>query len=261
MDGLLARWALAIAASPLAAWIGGSVLIYAVGSNVFWLFKDSLRHPIGRVLVQAGRFSFALVIPYLAWGGWPRRPYQGLLSLEDMGIVGLSERWPLTRWLEAAGIGLGLGVLALVLLILAWAGANRRDGSTRLLFAPSHWWAVLVSVLYLQVHWAFYRGALAVILDDMYAGMFLGLGLVYLEWSLSPFWRKSWRTASRAAESWLRASLALVIALLFFLSRNLWICLGVHLLIESSMRLLGREQTRRRLVPSSPEQAGAPAQE
>lgn len=261
MDGLLARWASAVAVSPLAAWIGGSVLIYAVGSNVLWLFKDSLRRPIARVLVQAGRLSFALIIPYLAWGGWPRRPYQSLLSLEDMGIVGLSERWPLTRWLEAAGIGLGLGALALVLLILAWAGANRRGGDTRLLFTPSHWWTVLVSVLYLEVHWAFYRGAVAVILDDAYAGMFLGLGLVYLEWSLSPFWRRSWRPASHAAESWLRASVALVIALLFFFSRNLWICLGIHLLIESSMRLLGRESARRSLAPSSPEQAGALAQE
>jgi hypothetical protein len=261
MDGLLARWALAIAASPLAAWIGGSVLIYAVGSNLLWFFRDSLRRPIARVLVEAGRFSFALVVPYLTWGGWPRKPYQGLLSLEDVGIVGLSERWPLTRWLEAAGIGLGLGALALVLLILAWAAANRREGGAKLLFAPSRWWAVLVSVLYLQVHWAFYRGALAVMLDDAYAGMFFGLGLVYLEWSLSPFWRKSWGVASRASESWLRASLALVIALLFFLSRNLWVCLGVHLLIESSMRLLGREQAHHRLAASPAEPAGVLAQE
>ena len=261
MDGLLEHWTSAIAASPLAFWIGGSVLVYAVAANALWLLRGSLHRPVARWLVQVGRFSFYLIIPYLAWGGWPRRPYQGLLSLEDMGIVGLSENWPLTRWLEAAGIGLGWGALALAILSLAWVSANRRGGSTWLLFAPSRWWAVLVGVLYLQVHWAFYRGALAVMLDDAFAAAVLGLGLVCLEWSLSPFWREGWRLASRAAERWLRASLVLVIALLFFLSRNLWVCLGVHLLIEFSMRQLGRDEARRKLAPSLPLHAEALTQE
>lgn len=258
MDGLLAGWASAIAASPLAIWIGGSVLLYALGTNMFWLRRDWLRSQTARWLVQVGRFFFALIIPYLVWGGWPRRPYQGLLSLEDLGIVGWSERWPLTRWLDAAGTGLGLGAVALLILVIAWASANRRSGNIWLLFAPSRWWVVLVSVLYLQVHWAFYRGALAVMLDDAYAAALLGLGLVYLEWGLNPFWREGWRMTSGAAERWLRASLAVITALLFFLSRNLWVCLVVHLLIELSMRQLGRERARSRFA-SSPRQAETPA--
>jgi hypothetical protein len=261
MDGLQAGWLSAMAASPLVVWIGGSVLVYAIGANLLWLLRDSLRRPIARWLVQVGRLAFYLVTPYLVWGGWPRRPFQGLLSLEDMGIVGLSAQWPVARWLEAAGVGLGWVVIALAMLSLAWASANRRDGSMWLLFAPSRWWAVLVGVLYLEVHWAFYRGALAVMLDDAYAGMSLGLGLVYLEWGLNPFWREGWRSASRAADCWLRASLALVIALLFFLTRNLWVCLGVHLLIELSVRQLGREQARRRLAVRSSQAAEVLAQE
>lgn len=255
MDDLLARWTSAIAATPLAFWIGGSLLVYAIGANILWLLRDSLRRPLARWLVQVGRFSFYLVLPYLALGGWPRRPYQGLLSLEDMGFVGLSEQWPVTRWLEAAGIGLGLGVLALMILSLAWVSANRRDSSTWLLFSPSRWWAVLVGILYLEVHWAFYRGALAVMLDDAYAGAFLGLGIVCLEWCLNPFWRQGWRLGSQSAERWLRASLVLIIALLFLLTRNLWVCLAVHILIEFSMRQLGREQARRRFDLSSPQPA------
>ena len=254
MNGLLARWTSAIAGTPLVFWIGGSLLVYVIGANALWLLRDSLRRPLARWLVQVGRFLFYLVLPYLALGGWPRQPYQGLLSLEDMGLVGLSDHWPVTRWLEAAAVGLGWGVLALITLSLAWVSANRRDGSTRLLFAPSRWWAVLVGVLYLQVHWAFYRGALAVMLDDAYAGVFLGLGLVYLESSLSPFWRQGWRLEAQSAERWLRASLVLVIALLFLLTRNLWVCLAVHILIEFSMRQLGRDRARRRLDLSSPQQ-------
>ena len=206
MDGLLARWASAIAASPLALWIGGSLLIYVVGANSLWLLRNALRRQPVRWLAQAGRFAFYLVLPYFALGGWPRQPYQGLLSLEDMGLIGLSEHWPVTRWLEAAGIGLGWGVLILVLLGLAWASANRRDDRTWLVFSSSRWWVVLVGVLYLEVHWAFYRGALTVILDDVYAGVVLSLGLVYLEWAMDPFWRQGWRTESRAAGRWLRAA-------------------------------------------------------
>jgi hypothetical protein len=261
MDGLLVRWTSAIAASPLAFWIGGSLLVYAIGVNALWLFKDSVRWPYARWLVQIGRFLFYLVIPYLALGGWPRKPYQGLISREDMGIVGLSEHWPVMRWLEAAGVGLGWGVIALGFLGLAWASANRRDGGTWLLFSPSRWWAVLVSVLYLEVHWAFYRGALAVVLDNAYAGVFLGLGLIYLEWSLNPFWRQGWRLGSQAAERWLRACLVLVIALLFLLSHNLWVCLAVHVLLEFFVRQLGRERSRRKLALSSPSPAELPPRE
>ena len=242
MDAILAQWGSTLSASPLRFWIGGSLLIGAVGVNILWFLRGSLHRPVARWLLQLGRFIFYLVIPYLALGGWPQRPYQGLLSLEDMGIVGLSEHWPVTRWLEAAGVGLGWGVVALVLMVLAWTMANRRNLDTSLRFAPTRGWAVLLGVLYLQVHWAFYRGALTVMLDDAYAGAFLGLGLVYLEWGLNPFWRQGWGQASRAAVRWLRASLALVTALLFLLSRNLWVCLAVHLLIEYALRQLGRER-------------------
>jgi hypothetical protein len=252
MDGLLARWAPAIAASPLALWIGGSLLVYAIVANALWFFRNSLRPQPVRWLAQAGRFAFYLVVPYLALGGWPRQPYQGLLSLEDMGLVGLSEHWPVARWLEAAGIGLGWGGLALVLLALAWVSANRRDGCTWVVFSPSRWWTVLVGVLYLEVHWAFYRGALVVMLDDLYVAAFLGWVLVYLEWSLDPFWRQGWRLESRAAQRWLHAALALVTTVLFLLTRNLWVCLVVHVMIEFSIRWLGRERARRGLAPSSP---------
>jgi len=251
MEGTLTDWASAIGTSPLAYWIGGSLLLYGLGANILWFLRGALRHPYARWLVQVGRFAFYLVIPYLALGGWPQRPFQGLLSLDEMGIVGLSEKWPVTRWLEAAGVGVGWGLLALVMLGLGLTIANRRSRRYHLLFKPVRGWAVLVNVLYLQVHWAFYRGALWMILGDVYAAAFLGLGLVYLELALNPFWRQGWQLASPAAEQWARASLALVSALLFLLSRNLWVCLAIHLLVEFSVRQLGRERVRHRSPASS----------
>jgi hypothetical protein len=244
MDSISDLWSMAQAIDPLWIWVGGSVLAYVFAANALWLLKDRWRLPYRHWLVWAGRSLLFLVVPYLALGGWPRAPYQGLLSLEDMGIVGLDERWPVTRWLEATGIGLGWGLVALLILALAWASANRRTNLVRLRFPSRPWWLILVDGLFLGLHWAFYRAALAVILDDVYAGVFLGLGLIYLEWSLNPFWRRGWRLDSRAATAWLGAAIALVVALLYFLNRNLWICTIVFWLLEFVLRYLGRERIR-----------------
>lgn len=251
MDG----WALSDLTSSLWLWILGSVLIYALATNALWLLRDRWRSPYRNGLVEVGRFLFYLAIPYLALGGWPQPPYRGLLSLEDMGLVGLGGRWPITRWFEAAGIGLGWGLAVLLILFLAWWNANRHGDDLRLRFAARPWWLTAIDVLYLEVQWAFYRGALTVTLDNVYAGVFLGAGLTYLQWSLSPFWRQGWRLESRAAALWLRASLALVITVLFFLTRNLWICLVSHWLLELSLRTLGRARSRQELAAALPPHA------
>lgn len=225
---------------PLLAWTLGSILAYAVSTNLWWLFRAGRwpQSPYGRGLEHVARFLFFVGIPYLALGGWPREPFQGLLSLEDMGLVGLSARWPATRWLSAAGTALGLGLVACLLLVLAWANAQRSAADSRLRFLPRPWWTVLVEILYLEVHWAFYRGALALASGDGYAAVFLGLGLVYLEWGLNPFWRWGWRSAAESTEQWLRAAVALVVALIFLLTCNWWLCLAVHLLLELVFRRL-----------------------
>lgn len=259
-----------IADSPLLYWVIGSVVVYVAAANLFWWVRSTALagSPYGRVLFQVSSFFYHVVVPYLALGGWwplaggaglmaegirilGWQPQQGLLALADMGLVGPSQQWPVTRWLEAAGTGLGLGLLSLLALGLAWANASRLSHIERgalvisgrgilgrrsmLYFAPRPWWAVLVSGFYLEVHWAFYRGALAVVLHDVYAGVFVGLAAVCLEWILNPFWRAGVAlftgTTPDAGRVWLNAGLALTSALLFLLTRNLWICLAVHWLL------------------------------
>ena len=241
------RFEQAYAASPLLFWLLGSVLAYGIGANLVWLTRSrgGRFRTVVDLLVQVARFLFYLGIPYLALGGWPRDSFQGLLSLKDMGFVGLSLDWPVTRWLEATALGLGLGFVALLLLVVAWRTTIRGAGGFPLAFSHQPWWSLLIDGLYCSVHWAFYRGAVAVLRNDLYAGVFVGLGLVYLEWSLSPFWRKGWRTPPRAAEQWLRAALALVAALIFLLTRNVWICLVVHLGLEFVFWTLGRTRIQR----------------
>ena len=231
--------------SPLLFWVLGSALAYALASNALGLVRSRApgRWQDWQWLVEAGRFLFYLGVPYLALGGWPQPPFAGLLLPEDMGWVGFNPRWPAARWLEAVGTGVALGLGLLLILLLAWISANR-GGAFRLRFPPRPWWAVVVDVLYLEVHWAFYRGGLAVAFDDVYAGVFLGLGLVYLEWGLSPFWRWGWRSRSLAAMRWLRAALALGMALVYLLTRNLWVCLVVHACVELAFWQLGRRKSR-----------------
>jgi hypothetical protein len=192
-------------------------------------------------LAEVGRFFLYLGIPYLALGGWPRGPFEGLLSLDDVGLVGFSGRWPITRWLESAGTGLGMGLVALLILALALAAARRNGAGLH--FQRRPWWLYLIDAIYLEVHWAFYRGALSVLFQEKYAAVFAGLGLVYLEWSLDPFWRHGWRLETRATRQWLRAALALVSSLVFLFTRSLWICLGVHLLVGLALSQLGQSDS------------------
>jgi hypothetical protein len=226
--------------SPLLAWLGGSLLVYVVAYNVLWRFSDLLESPPGFLLAQAGRFILYLGVPYVALGGWPQRPHRGLLSLEDLGIVGFGGHWTVSRWLEAVGTGLGLGVMALFLLFLALSNTDSRADNVRLHLAPRPWWLLFVDILYLEVHWAFYRAGFAGATGSVYWGTFLGLGLIFLEWGLNPFWRRGWRLEEKAGARWVRAAVALVVAVVFLLSRNLWVCLAVHLLLEFSLRALGR---------------------
>ncbi len=235
--------------SPLLHWVLGSLVAYVVGGHVLWWLRSrSLwRPPYGGLLEEAGRFLFFLGVPYLALGGWPRPPSSGLLSLGDLGFVWWGSRWPATRWLQAVGNGLGLGLAASVVLLVGWANANRsssQDGQIpRIRFSPRPWWLLLIDVVYLEVHWAFYRGALALLLEDVYLGVFASLGLVYLQWGLNPLWRRGWLQGSQAASRWLRSALALTAALIFLTTRNLWICLLAHGLIELSFWRLGRKHS------------------
>jgi hypothetical protein len=238
------RLAQAYASSPLLFWIAASLLVHTLATNLCWPFRSAAfcRSRYGRAVAQVGRFVFFLGIPYLVLGGWPRRPFQGILSLEDLGLVGLDARWPLTRWLDAAGTTVGLGVVILLFLSVAWINARQAAGVHRISFSSEPWWAVVAGVLYLEIHWAFYRSALVTSLNSLHSGVFLGLGLVYLEWGLDPFWRQGWQPDSQPAARWLQATLALIVALLFLLTRNLWLCISFHLLVELIFRRLARSQ-------------------
>ncbi len=223
---------------PLPVWVLGSFLTFVLAGNALWLARHSaaVRSLPGQWLVQAGRFCFYLGIPYLVMGGWPLEPYRGLLPPQDLGLVGLGGAWTVNRWLEAAATGAGVVLLGLTLLLLAWFNAGRFPLAAH----PGSAWQPLVDGLYAQVHWAFYRAALAAIWGNLYLGFLGGLALVMLEWLASLAWHWSWRQPARAGAVWLQAGLALLTALLFLLSHNLWVCLAAHWAVALTFWLLAR---------------------
>jgi hypothetical protein len=88
----------------------------------------------------------------------------------------------------------------------------------------------LLEVLCLEVHWAFYRAGPLALLGD-YWGVFAGLGIILLEWATDPRVRHSLGTEEQGDTLW-DGSLALVTSIVFLFTRNLWLCLAVHLGLE-----------------------------
>lgn len=180
--------------------------------------------PGAPALVLAGRLFYCLGLPYLAL-------LFGLADARRLGLVGLPG-WPQLPVGVAAGLA-GVGLLA-----WSWgrvAEVSYRRGARRRLFAaesqalrtPWGWVSFLAEILFLQVSWAFVRGA-AMRLAGLYAGVFLGLALLAATWLMRPGRLERLADPEARAAALLTAGLALVTSLVFLYAENFWLCLLVH---------------------------------
>jgi hypothetical protein len=80
---------------------------------------------------------------------------------------------------------------------------------------------------YHEVHWAFYRNA-PILTLGAYWGIWIGLGLVAVEAALNPAWRRGLANPEQAPSRLVRAALAVVSSVLFWLTENLWLALTIH---------------------------------
>jgi len=217
-------------------WVIFSIGFYALGVDIAWHYRRPRsgrlgqwvetvkRWPHRHWLLEAVRFLYYIGIPYAAL-------LRGVVLPRLMGLTHLD-------WVKGIGLGtvLGGGAFLLLALICRWyvravaalpLSARERwevslgDGST-------NGWILLREVIYLQTHWAFYRSAAILFLDNQYAGVFLGFLLVTLEWSINPAWRTDLGLPWRSVNTLLRWSLALVAAIIFFFTRNLWLLVPIH---------------------------------
>ncbi len=233
-----------------AAWLIASFLAIVAATNLTWL---AIRHRPGLAKFSRGPLAplgwlilalFYLLPPYLALREGVVSPY----------TLGLSEiNWPATL-----SDGMALSGIIVGGLIFGWLVYRRSlpegslpRGTARLIPALR---APVEAMLH-QWHWTFYRAAVAEWLmlgplsaskipalasvrdalhdDPLYWGAYAGLAVVCLEMGLDPFSRSALHRSGDGHALIRRVILAVATTGLFVLTRNLWLCLIVHVAVET----------------------------
>jgi hypothetical protein len=237
----------------LILWVLGSVLIYGLTVNVVRRLRRTSsgrlgryvaaleRWPHGPWLSQVLRFGYYLGIPYLALT-------RGITSPVLMGMWG--RHWFHPGWYGELAFGATLGLGALLLLLWSWRHfllitADMDQGTPaphyafqrRILGVPWGWGLIVLDVLYLEMHWAFYRSAGIRSLGDYY-GVFAGFLLILAEWGLNPRIRHDLGLARRDGETITTMATAFTISIVYYFTANVWMCMVIHLAIQFGLLAL-----------------------
>lgn len=236
--------------AELLLWVVGSIALYGIASNLQHLLRSRPSGRIGHLLTtferwphsfwffEGLRFLYYLCVPYLALT-------RGVTSPSLMGMWAAD--WFHVRWFEEIGLGLVLGLGTLVLLLLSWGhyvrataqigyerGRKPFPAAVRMLLTPWGWGLIVLEVLYLELHWAFYRSATIRLVGDYY-GVFLGFLLILAEWFLNPQIRQKLDTAHLGGETISIAVIAFSMTIIYYFTSNLWLCIAVHLAIQFAL--------------------------
>ena len=230
-----------------------SVLLYVAACNgaaycrlhpqtraVTWLQRSVFRPSHWGWLYHIARFVYYIGIPYAALR-------QGFASAQMMGLGAWNGKF------EDVLIGFGLCTAAVVLFAVAWRARGRStlypaaQGST----PGQHWLTSALAILYLEIHWAFYRsGPILWLGGDYYTGSVLGLVLIWVEGLASPAVRAELRrpeTSMHVAIDW---GTSLCMTAVFYFARSLWIVIPAHWLVAACDDGFRRAIDSRRLPPA-----------
>lgn len=210
--------------------------------------RDRLRATTGgRLLEPFLRLVYFLGVPYAAL-------LTGSIATIDIGLTGIGGSilgWSPAEWLHGLSTALTLGVI--VLLPIGAASRQVARAGRPLGADDRSAGVVIVEAIYSEIHWAFYRAAPLILLSDVYAAVLFGTLLVGVEWlvelirnGLSPF--------PEERQRWLRRGVLLASsAALFALTKNAWLAIGLHAVLELLWKVW-----LRRLVPHSIDLERAP---
>jgi hypothetical protein len=182
----------------------------------------------GRLAVPLLRLLYFIGLPYAAL-------LTGSLAPIDLGLTGAGGAvlgWDVAAWLRGLSLTLTVGVLVVLPVGLAsWQIARAGHGAA-LGADDRSVGVILIEALYAEVHWAFYRAAPLVLMENVYTAALIGMALVGVEWSVELI-RNGLSRAPEDRQRWLRRVLLLAVsATLFVLTRNLWLLIGLHLVLE-----------------------------
>ena len=142
-------------------------------------------------------------------------------------------------WLPDVGTIVGLGVVVVLFLGVTWLGyaylrgvviPGVRVNPASLRDRKDH---RVVRVIYLAVHWSFYRGAVWLLTDDLYLGVVGGILLVAAEWMLDSGWVAGVRLVQSRDFLLVDASVLVATSVIFFFVPNLWLLLPIHMLLAT----------------------------
>jgi hypothetical protein len=230
-----------------ALWVVFSIGLYALGADIAWHYRRPRPGRLGHWaetvkgwsyrhwLLEAGRFLYYIGLPYAAL-------LRGVALPRFMGLTDLD-------WLRGVGLGTVLGGGTFLFLALIWwwyaravvalpLSARERPGTSLGFAGSTSGWILLREAIYLETHWAFYRSATILLLNDYYVGTFLGFLLVTLEWSINPAWRRDWSMPWQSVDILMRWSMAFAMAILFLFIRNLWVLVLIHWGVEMACHRL-----------------------
>ena len=197
------------------------------GSRYAADFRAWVRRPGAIWTIQTARLLYALGIPTLAllWRGALTARGLGLQAAPWSGGLG---NWE--DWMSDLGWGVFLGAGLWLLVRLSDRMIQRQMG------APDrrerHEWSVaLREAIYHQVHWAFYREPF-VLLWGLSLGTWAGLLPVAFEAGINPARWDDLRSPARGRDLLIRVGIAIVGALLFLKTQNLWLAIIVDMVIS-----------------------------
>ncbi|MCX7707617.1 MAG: hypothetical protein N2204_06390 [Anaerolineae bacterium] len=225
-------------------WLASSVAAAVILTNLVWPLRRLTGHfqasgwHIGAWL---GKALFFVLLPLAAW-------QQGVLSPFYLGIAGLD-------WVPALLLGAPVTLAITAVTLAGWQAYRRSLAGPTQLRAGNRLITLLrapVEAGLLQWHWAFYRAlaiagvaawpasalqtdgllALDFAADALYWGSWVGLLILGLEWLLNPFARLALRLPGDRETSLRQAAFAVATTGLFVATRNLWLCLACHVMVE-----------------------------
>ncbi len=195
------------------------------GSRYAADFHAWLQHPGAIWTIQTARLLYALGIPTLALF------WRGALTARGLGLQAAPWRGGLVNWedwMRDLGWGVFLGAGLWLLVRLSDVMIHRQMSIAA---NPRREWSVaLREAIYHQAHWAFYREPF-VLLWGASLGTWAGLLPVAFEAGINPARWEDLRTPARGRDLLIRVGLAVVGALLFLKTQNLWLVILVDAVV------------------------------